>query len=218
MKEERFALLPAFQARRDQLRAGLDRLGLQAADDQQEQLLLFLQQMQRWNRSYNLTAVTEPGEMVARHLLDSLALGAYLRGTNFLDAGTGPGLPGVPLAILRPDCHFVLLDGNGKKIRFLNHVRRELALANIKPVQERLEDYRPTVLPDAVLARAVAPLDRLVAWSGSLLECGVPLLAMKGDLSESERRAVPAPYNVALVELEIPGLRARRCLATVEKR
>ncbi|MFP4208593.1 MAG: 16S rRNA (guanine(527)-N(7))-methyltransferase RsmG [Wenzhouxiangella sp.] len=217
MVETKPAPSAALEQCRPQLSAGLAGLGSSATADQQNQLLRYLDLMRRWNRSYNLTAVTEPGEMVARHLLDSLALLAFLNGRRFVDAGTGPGLPGVPLAIVCPDRHFVLLDSNGKKIRFLNQVRRILELANIEPVQGRLEDYRPGVLPDAILARALAPLDRLVAWAGPLLDEGVPLLAMKGDLSESERQAVPAPYNVALVELEIPGLRARRCLATVQK-
>ncbi len=218
MTKERVALPPALKARRRQLEAGLERLGLTATAGQQDRLLQFLALLQRWNRSYNLTAVTDPAEMVARHLLDSLALVPHLKGSRFLDAGTGAGLPGVPLAIVCADRDFVLLDSNGKKIRFLHQVRRDLGLANIEPVQARLEDHDPEVLPDAILARAVAPLERLVTWTARWLDRGVPLLAMKGDLSESERQAVPAPYNVALVELEIPGLRARRCLATVEKR
>ncbi|MEE4639727.1 MAG: 16S rRNA (guanine(527)-N(7))-methyltransferase RsmG [Wenzhouxiangella sp.] len=212
------ALPQALDAQRGQLSAGLKELGLAATTGQQEQLLRFLALMQRWNRSYNLTAVTDPGQMVARHLLDSLVLLDHLKGARFLDAGTGPGLPGVPLAILRPADHFVLLDSNGKKIRFLNQVRRELKLDNIEPVQARLEDYQADPPPDAIVARALAPLQRLVVWADRWLDRGVPLLAMKGDLSESERRAVPAPYNVSLVELEVPGLRARRCLVTVEKR
>ncbi|MFW5816211.1 MAG: 16S rRNA (guanine(527)-N(7))-methyltransferase RsmG [Wenzhouxiangella sp.] len=216
--DEQRVVPAALEQRRGQLGAGLDRLGLAATIDQQDALLRFLALMQRWNRSYNLSAVTEPAEMVARHLLDSLALAPYLDGSRFIDAGTGPGLPGVPLAILYPDRRFVLLDSNGKKIRFLNHVRRELGLENIEPVQARLEAYRSTPAPDAILARALAPLARLAAWADYWLARGVPLLAMKGDLSESERRAVPAPYNVTLVELEVPGLHARRCLATVGKK
>ncbi|NDY94235.1 16S rRNA (guanine(527)-N(7))-methyltransferase RsmG [Wenzhouxiangella limi] len=215
--DESLSLPRSLENCRGQLGEGLDRLGLAGPARQEDLQLRFLALMQRWNRSFNLTALSEPGEMVARHLLDSLALLPYLRGSRFVDAGTGPGLPGVPLAIACPDCHFVLLDSNGKKIRFLNQVRRDLGLGNIEPVQARLEDYRSESVPDAILARALAPLERLVGWTGYWLDRGVPLLAMKGDLSESERRAVPAPYNVSLVELEIPGLRARRCLATVEK-
>ncbi|TVS11789.1 MAG: 16S rRNA (guanine(527)-N(7))-methyltransferase RsmG [Wenzhouxiangella sp.] len=193
-------------------------MGIRTGPDQRDQLLAFLALLQRWNRAYNLTAIVEPGEMVARHLLDSLSLLPYLSGGRFLDAGTGPGLPGVPLAIVCPDRAFVLLDSNGKKVRFLRQVRRELGLVNIEPVQGRLENCSVDHPPDAVLARALAPLERLVHWSQRWLDLGVPLLAMKGDLSQSELQAVPEPYNVRVNELKIPGLSARRCLATVEKR
>ena len=181
-------------------------------------MLAFLALLRRWNRAYNLTAVTEPGEMVARHLLDSLSILPALRGRLFMDAGSGAGLPGVPLAIARPDCRFILLDSNGKKVRFLRQVRRELNLDNIEPVQGRLEVYRPDAKPDAIITRALAPLDRLVEWSAFWLAQGVPLKAMKSDRVESEIADVPEPYNVRLEELNIPGLRGRRCLATVEKR
>ena len=202
---------------RARLAEALESLGVKATREQQDRLLAYLALMLRWNRSYNLTAVTEPGEMVARHLIDSLSILPHLQGRRYLDAGTGPGLPGVPLAILRPDWSFDLLDSNGKKVRFLNEVRRQLDLLNIRPLHMRLEVYAPSERPDAVLARALAPRDRLVDWTGALLDRGVPLLAMKGDLSESERRAVPAPYNVTRTELKVPGLRAQRCLVRVEK-
>lgn len=200
------------------LAAGLEQMGIRLQADQQDRLLAYLALLRRWNRAYNLTAVTEPVEMVARHLLDSLSLLPALRGRLFLDAGTGAGLPGVPLAIARPDCRFVLLDSNGKKVRFLRQVRRELGLDNIEPVQGRLESWRPDRPPDAIISRALAPLERLVEWSAFWLEQGVPLLAMKSDRVESEIAKVPEPYNVKLDELMIPGLRGRRCLATVEKR
>lgn len=193
-------------------------MGIALDQGRQDLLLAFLALLRRWNQAYNLTAVSEPTEMVARHLLDSLSVLPSLHGTLFLDAGTGAGLPGVPLAIARPDCRFVLLDSNGKKIRFLRQVRRELKLDNIEPVQGRLESFRPEIAPDAVITRALAPLDRLVEWSAHWLDQGVPLLAMKSDRAESEIQAVPEPYNVRLDELRVPGLRARRCLARVEKR
>jgi len=197
---------------------GLEQMGIPLAQERQDQLLAFVALLQRWNRAYNLTAVTEPAEMVARHLLDSLSILPALRGRLFLDAGSGGGLPGVPLAIARPDCRFILLDSNGKKVRFLRQARRELGLDNIEPVQGRLETYRPDSPPDAVITRALAPLGRLIQWSALWLEQGVPLLAMKSDRAESEIQSVPDTYNVRLDELKIPGLRGRRCLATVEKR
>lgn len=209
---------PEWLSQRPALAAGLAQMDITLAPERQDRLLAFLALLQRWNRAYNLTAVTEPGEMVARHLLDSLSILPALRGRLFLDAGSGAGLPGVPLAIARPDCRFILLDSNGKKVRFLRQVRRELSLDNIEPVQGRLEVYRPDATPDAIITRALAPLDRLVEWSAFWLEQGVPLKAMKSDRVESEIHGVPEPYNVRLDELNIPGLRGRRCLATVEKR
>ena len=217
MVEDGLDLPAALGAQRRLLEGALDRLAVPATTQQQDQLLSDLALMLRWNRSYNLTAITEPREMVARHLIDSLAVLPHLSGVRYLDAGTGPGLPGIPLAIVRPDWAFDLLDSNGKKVRFLNEVRRQLKLDNINPLHLRLEAYEPPDELDGVLARALAPLDRLVDWLQPLLDRGVPLLAMKGDLSESERQAVPAPYNVALTELKVPGLRAKRCLVRVEK-
>ncbi len=215
MTFESAADTPALEDQAAVLKAGLRRMGLEVPPAGQERMVAYLELLRRWNRAYNLTAIVDPAQMVARHLLDSLALLPYLDGRWFLDAGTGAGLPGVPLAVACPHCHFVLLDSNGKKIRFLRQARRELGLDNIEPVQGRLESYRPRRMPDAVIARALAPLERLVGWAGYWLEQGVPLLAMKGDLSESERSAVPPPYNVRLNELEVAGLPARRCLATV---
>ncbi|MGY6554789.1 MAG: 16S rRNA (guanine(527)-N(7))-methyltransferase RsmG [Wenzhouxiangella sp.] len=208
----------AEQSQAEMLATGLQQMGISADQGRQRQLLAYLALLQRWNEAYNLTAVTDPVAMVARHLLDSLSILPALEGRIFLDAGTGAGLPGVPLAIARPDCRFVLLDSNGKKVRFLRQVRRELKLDNIEPVQGRLESYRMDPPPDALLTRALAPLERLVAWSAHWLDLGIPLLAMKSDRAESEIRDVPEPYNVRLEELRVPGLCARRCLAIVEKR
>ena len=212
------ALGSEWLSQRSVLAAGLARMEVAVDPQRQDQLLAFLALMRRWNRAYNLTAVTEPGEMVARHLLDSLSILPALRGSHFLDAGSGAGLPGVPLAIARPDWRFILLDSNGKKLRFLRQVRRELGVDNIEPVQGRLESFRPDSSPDAIITRALAPLERLVQWSAFWLEQGIPLKAMKSDRVESEVRDVPEPYNVRVDELRVPGLRGRRCLATVEKR
>ncbi len=217
MVEDGLDLPEALGEQQHFLETALDSLGLTATGQQQAQLFHYLALMLRWNRSYNLTAITEPREMVARHLIDSLSVLPHLGGVRYLDAGTGPGLPGVPLAILRPEWAFDLLDGNGKRVRFLNEVRRKLKLGNINPLHLRLEAYEPSGQIDGVLARALAPLDQLVDWMQFLLDRGVPLLAMKGDLSESERLAVPAPYNVEVTELKVPGLHAQRCLVRVEK-
>ncbi|HMA98674.1 MAG TPA: 16S rRNA (guanine(527)-N(7))-methyltransferase RsmG, partial [Wenzhouxiangella sp.] len=181
MVEDGNTLPETLEVQRGRLKSAMDGLGLAATRDQEDQMLHYLALMLRWNRSYNLTAVTEPAEMVARHLIDSLSVLPHLQGGRFVDAGTGPGLPGVPLAIVCPQRRFALLDSNGKKIRFLNQVRRQLPLENIEPIQARLEDYFPDDLPDAIVARALAPLARLVDWASPMLNQGVPLLAMKGQ-------------------------------------
>ena len=217
MTVERAADASALSTQAPVLEAGLSCMGLDVSAADRDKLLDYLSLLRRWNRAYNLTAIDQPDEMVARHLLDSLALVPFLVGRRLLDAGTGPGLPGVPLAIACPDRDFVLIDSNGKKIRFLRQVRRELGLGNIEPVQGRLESYRAEPGPDAIIARALAPLERLVGWATYWLDRGVPLLAMKGDLSESERLVVPPPYNVTLDELKVADLPERRCLATVRR-
>lgn len=204
-------------APRARLEAGLAGLGLSLDEAQQVRLLDYLALLSRWNRAYNLTAVDEPGAMVDRHLVDSLSILPWLEGHQIVDAGTGAGLPGVVLAVACPDRHFVLVDSNGKKVRFLRQVRRELGLANIEPVHARLEDFRPATPPDQVVARALAPLPRLVEQVGHLLAAGASLLAMKGRLERDECAAVADAYNVERTELNVPGAGGRRSLAILRK-
>src|SRR5690625_5967549 len=125
------------------LPSGLHEHILDLCAGQQSRLVDYMDLLAHWIRAFNLTAITDPVEMVHRHLIDSLAILPWVEGSLVADAGTGAGLPGVPLAIARPDTEFVLVDSNGKKIRFLRQVRRELGLTNIEPVQMRLEDWRP---------------------------------------------------------------------------
>ncbi|MDT8450959.1 MAG: 16S rRNA (guanine(527)-N(7))-methyltransferase RsmG [Wenzhouxiangellaceae bacterium] len=213
------AIWPAEQ--RDRIRRRLDRglaqLGQDLDDRQRERLVAYLAGLARWNRAYNLTAVDDPMEMVDRHIIDSLSVRPFLRGRRILDAGTGAGLPGVVLAIADPGRHFILADGNNKKIRFLRHIRRSLGLDNIEPVRARVESLELDPPPDEIVARALAPLVRLVEWLGPWLDSGARLLAMKGKLEESERTALPGAYNVELVQLEWPGQRGARCLAIVSR-
>lgn len=205
-------------ALRARLDAGLAELGLTLDERRKDRLLDYLALLSRWNRAYNLTAVAEPLAMVDRHLVDSLSILPWIDGRRIIDAGTGAGLPGVPLAIACPDRHFVLVDSNGKKVRFLRQVRRELGLDNIEPVQSRLEDLVPGSLPDQVVTRALAPLPRQVEQLGHLLAGGATLLAMKGRLEEDERAAVADAYNVEMIELNVPGADSTRSLAILRKR
>lgn len=203
---------------RERLERGLAALKVDLSGNQVEALLAFLALLSRWNRVYNLTAIDDPVEMVDRHLLDSLSILPWLEADRVLDAGTGAGLPGVPLAIAAPGRHFVLVDANGKKVRFLRQVRRELGLNNIEPVHGRLEMIDPDQFPAKdLVVRALAPLPRLVGQLAPWLNGGARLLAMKARLEQSECESVPSGYNVDRIELEVPGTAARRCLVIVSR-
>ena len=204
------------EAMAQSLTTGLENLQQSLAPGQIETMLDYLAELTRWNNAYNLTAVDDPLEMVDRHLVDSLSIRPFLTGKRILDAGTGAGLPGLVLAIAEPQRHFVLVDSNGKKVRFLRHIQRALRLDNIEPVQARLESLELKPPPDEILARALAPLARLVEWHAPWLAGGSRLLAMKGRLEEAERAAVPDAYNVELHTLEHAGREgAPRSLAIV---
>lgn len=199
------------------LAAGLERLGCSLPPGAVDRLLTFTGELARWNRAYNLTAIADPEEMVDRHLLDSLAVRPWLSAERILDAGTGAGLPGVPLAIACPEKHFILVDSGGKKIRFLKHLCRALGLDNVEPVQGRVETLVMDPPPGDIVARALAPLPRLVDWTARWLDGGARLLAMKADLDPDERAGVPDAYNVRVETLNPPDPAVARCLVIVEK-
>jgi 16S rRNA (guanine527-N7)-methyltransferase len=163
---------------RQRLSQGLQQLQIALPEGGEGQLMAYLQLLHQWNQAYNLTAVRDPLEMVSRHLLDSLAILPYIRGPRLLDMGTGAGLPGVPLAIARPDLRFSLLDSNGKKIRFIRQVQLQLQLGNIHPIQQRAEALGGQF--DQITARAFASLDQLMQLASPLLVVGGELLALKG--------------------------------------
>ncbi len=175
--------------------------------------MAYLALLQRWSRAYNLTAVKDPHEMVVRHVLDSLSVLPWVSGERLLDAGTGAGLPGALLAIARLDLEVTLLDSAGKKIRFLNHVQRELGLENIVPVQARLESFVPSSPPDMVISRAFTDLAAFARSARHLAAVPLRIMAMKGRYPESELRALPDWTVVESVEkLTVPGLQEDRHL------
>jgi len=181
-------------------------------------LLTFLRQLDKWNRAYNLTAIRDPAAMVTVHVLDSLALHPLLIGARVLDVGTGAGLPGIPLALVNPDKHFVLLDSNGKKIRFVQHVIGELGLTNVTAVQARVEQWDAAEFFPTIVSRAFSSLGDFVASSGGLMAADGCLLAMKGKLPDSEIADLPADWGVNRVEqLRVPGLDAERCVVGLER-
>jgi 16S rRNA (guanine527-N7)-methyltransferase len=198
------------------LQVGLAELGLAPGADACERLLDYVELLARWNAAYNLTAVRIPDEMVTRHLLDSLAVAKLVRGDSLADLGTGAGLPGIPLAILAPERQHVLIDSNGKKVRFLREAVRTLALANVRVEQSRVEDARGQY--DCITARAFATLGDMLRMGGHLLAPDGIWLALKGQLSKDEVLGVPAGFTVAgVTPLDVPGLGAARQVAIIRR-
>ncbi len=201
---------------RERIEAGVRALGLPVGEERLERWQRLLEMLARWNRAYNLTAIRDRAQMVTHHLLDSLAIAPWLGDGRVLDVGTGPGFPGLPLAILRPEQPFVLLDSNGKKIRFVRQVVAELGLTNVEPVQARVEGYRPPQPFDAVVSRAFSALAPFVEAACPLAAPGGRLLAMKGRLSEEELVELGDDLRVESLPLRVPGLAAERHLVIIE--
>ena len=165
-----------------------------------------LDELERWNRKVNLTAIREREQMQVLHIADSLAARPLLQGRRILDVGTGPGFPGLPLAIVEPEREFTLLDTNNKKIRFVEHVVALLGLDNVIAVKARAEDYAPGQRFDTVIARALASLPKLVDIAGHHVGEGGVFVALKGRYPAEELREIPAPWSHEVIELDVPGL------------
>lgn len=204
-------------ARHATLEAGLAALQLDAA--LAPPLLDYLALLQRWNRAYNLTAIRDPDEMVRKHLLDSLALHAHLDGIATLaDLGTGAGLPGIPLALARPDLQVTLVESNGKKARFLREAVRTLGLRNAHVAESRIEAFAAPAPFDAITARALATLPQILVLGGHLLAPDGRLLAMKGSMPHDEIAALPSAWRVQrMLPLRVPGVDGERHLIIVER-
>lgn len=205
--------LPA--AARDDLDAGLAALGLAPA--LAEPLAQYLALMLRWNATYNLTAIRDPREMVTKHLLDSLAMAPAVADVPTLaDLGTGPGLPGIPLAIATPGLRVTLVESNGKKARFMREALRKLGLGNAEVAESRIEALDRPGQFAAITARALATLPQILALGGHLLAADGVLLAMKGARPDDEIAALPPGWAVRGIRaLAVPGLDADRHLVTV---
>lgn len=198
------------------LEQGIAALGLALPSDALERLLDYQALLERWNSAYNLTAIRDPAEMVTRHLLDSLAILPYVQGDTLVDLGTGPGLPGIPLAIAAPGRQILLVDSNGKKVRFLREAIRALKLEGVRAVQSRVEDVQGQF--DCVTARAFASLADMLGWGGHLLAPHGVWLAMKGKAPDEELPGVPAGFAVRGIHaLAVPGLAAERSLVLLER-
>lgn len=201
------------------LQRGCAALALELDGRQQELLLEYLALLVKWNKAYNLTAVRDPTQMVARHLLDSLVIAPHIQGQRLIDVGTGAGLPGVPMAIMFPQREFHLLDSNGKKTRFLFQVKTALRLDNMSVHHARVESFQAGQPFDAVLSRAFASLGDMVDGCHHLLAPGGSFLAMKGAYPERELEAVAAQCDVtAVYPLQVPGLAEQRHLVEMTLR
>jgi len=191
--------------------------GITLPEHQQQQLVGYVSLLDKWNKAYNLTSVRNPDEMLVRHILDSIVVEPHLQGSRFIDVGTGPGLPGIPLAIVRPDSHFTLLDSLGKRVRFLRQVQHELKLENITPVQSRVEDFPAEPPFDGVISRAFASLSDMVNWCHHLPAAHGKFYALKGVRPDEEITELPAGFTVEdIVKLNVPSLVGERHLVLIK--
>jgi 16S rRNA (guanine527-N7)-methyltransferase len=189
------------------LREGLATLDIETGEVVLDQLIDYVGEIATWNRAYNLTAVREPDQMVTRHLLDSASVLPWIAGPAVLDVGSGAGLPGIPLAVLDPSLVLTLLDSNGKKARFLRHVRRRLDIANVEIEQARIEDFDGGPW-DTIVSRAFAEPARFLASVKHLAGAKTRIVAMQGRMAEQPE--VPGFRHLDTIKVEVPGLDAER--------
>lgn len=201
------------------LHAGAEQLGVALDARQRGQLLALLGELTEWNGRFNLTAIRDPGDMLRKHLLDSLSVLPHLQGRRVADVGTGAGFPGLPLAIAQPATRFTLIESTQKKARFVEHVVQQLGLPNVAVVNQRAEAYLPAAPFDTVVCRAVGKLAAFVGFAGHLCAGGGRLLAMKGRHPADEMTALPAGWQATAVHaLEVPGLDAERHVVVLSRR
>ena len=202
----------------EQIGRGLVSMGIAVSPAQRARLTAHLELVAKWNRVHNLTAVRETGQMVVLHLLDSLSILPQLESARSIaDVGTGPGFPGIPIAIVRDDASVTLVESSHKKCAFLQQAKTELALANVAVACERVEQFAPQAKFDAVVSRAFSDLQDFVVQAGHLVAPGGKLIAMKGVYPFDEIARVPTTHRVAQVlELHVPSLEAKRHLVVLE--
>ncbi|WP_162045246.1 16S rRNA (guanine(527)-N(7))-methyltransferase RsmG [Vibrio taketomensis] len=206
------------------LRQKLDELiaqtDLTVSERQREQLVGYVELLNKWNKAYNLTSVRDPQEMLVKHILDSIIVSTHLQGERFIDVGTGPGLPGIPLAIMNPEREFHLLDSLGKRIRFIKQVVHELKIENVTPIQSRVEEYQLEDKFDGVLSRAFASMVDMVEWCHHLPKADTGrFLALKGQLSQDEIAELPEWCCVTDIKpLKVPQLEGERHLVILSRK
>lgn len=191
---------------------------LNVTEEQKQKLMQFLAMLNKWNKAYNLTSVRDPQQMLYTHILDSIAIAPLLKDNHYIDVGTGPGLPGIPLAIMCPEKTFCLLDSLGKRVRFMTQVKHELKLPNITPIQSRVQEFHPEQPFEGVLSRAFASLKDMLHWCSHLVDSNGKFLALKGQYPQEEIAELSADYKIETeLQVQVPGLDAERHLITLKK-
>jgi 16S rRNA (guanine527-N7)-methyltransferase len=193
-------------------------MGVELTEPAALRLQQLLDELERWNRTYNLTAITKRDDMVTHHVLDSLAIHRDLHGTTIADVGTGAGFPGLPLALLSPERRFTLVDSAGKKIRFVSHAAHALGLMNVEGVHARVESLHPETPFDTVVSRAFASLPEMLEKVAPLCGPQTKVLAMKGKWPRDEVAAIPRGWRIeSSRDLAIPGLNEARCVIVLTR-
>ena len=202
-----------------QLSKLLNQSAISLTDQQKQQLVAYVELLDKWNKAYNLTSVRDPQQMIVRHIMDSIVVAPYLRGKRFIDVGTGPGLPGIPLSIVMPEAEFTLLDSLGKRVRFLKQVQHELKLQNIIPVQSRVEEYPATPPFDGVISRAFASFHDMLHLCQHLPAEGEGrFYALKGQFPAEECESLPENIQLeASHRLDVSQLDEERHLLILKK-
>lgn len=200
------------------LEEGARKLKIELTERQVKLLMAYHQLFIKWNKAYNLTAIRDPAEMISLHLLDSLAVHSHIQSAqNIIDVGTGPGLPGLVLAIMNPNKQFTLLDSNGKKTRFLFQVTSSLALKNVTIINDRVERVDVSDLFDMVMSRAFASLGDMTKWCAHLLASDGCFLAMKGRYPKEELAEISDHYElIRSIKLDVPGIEGERHLLKIK--
>jgi 16S rRNA (guanine527-N7)-methyltransferase len=197
--------------------AGLGAAGIEVAAEELRRLTEYLNLLVKWNRVYNLTGIREADELIGRHLVESLALAPLLRGPRVVDVGTGAGLPGIPLAIVQPETHFVLIESRAKRVRFLRHVAGALGLENVDVRHARVEHLRTEAPFDTVLARAVAPPPELIRMTRHLTAPGSVLVLLTASRLEAEWRALAEPNSLRPLALDAVPRLERSSIVVLER-
>ncbi len=201
----------------NRIRSGVERLGISVEDARPELQCQLLRLLEKWSKTYNLTAIRDPQAMVGLHILDSLSISADLVGERIIDVATGAGFPGLPLAIMQPERQFTLLDSSAKKLRFVQQAAQELGLANVTACHARVPDYAPEVGFDTVTARAFAKIDQIVADCGHLVAKGGRIVAMKGRDPAEELIETNTDWGHRIRKLTVPGVDQERHVVIIKR-